>query len=66
MDQAASVAIPPHERTATSAVRHKLDKPPSKIGIALFGLVLIGGFGYAISQLANDISGTHLGSNWPY
>ncbi|HTY85410.1 MAG TPA: inorganic phosphate transporter [Silvibacterium sp.] len=66
MDQAASVAIPPHEGTATSAVRHKLDKPPSKIGIALFGLVLIGGVGYAISQLANDISGTHLGSIWPY
>jgi len=66
MDQAASVAIPPEHASGTAAVRHKLDKPPSKIGIALFGLVLIGGFGYAISQLANDISGTHLGSIWPY
>jgi len=66
MDQAATVAIPPEHPGGTAAIRHKLDKRPSKIGIALFGLVLIGGFGYAISQLANDISGTHLGSIWPY
>ena len=66
MDQAATVAIPPEHPGGTAAIRHKLDKRPSKIGIALFGLVLIGGFGYAISRLANDISGTHLGSIWPY
>jgi inorganic phosphate transporter, PiT family len=66
MDQAASVAIPPEHASSTSAVRHKLDKPPSKIGIAIFGLVLIGGLGYAISQLATDLSGTHLASAWPY
>ena len=65
MDQAASVAIPP-EHAGTTAIRHKLDKPPSKIGIAMFGLVLIGGFGYAISQLAHDLGGTHLASIWPY
>jgi inorganic phosphate transporter, PiT family len=66
MDQAASVAIPPEHASSTSAVRHKLDKPPSKIGIAIFGLVLIGGLGYAVSQLATDLSGTHLASIWPY
>jgi PiT family inorganic phosphate transporter len=65
MDQAASVAIPPGQ-AATTAVHNKLNKSPSKIGMVLFGLVLIGGIGYAISQLANDISGTHLGSVWPY
>jgi PiT family inorganic phosphate transporter len=65
MDQAASVAIPP-EHASTSAVRNKLDKPPSKVGIAIFGVVLIGGLGYAVSQLATDLSGTHLASVWPY
>ena len=34
--------------------------------MAIFGLVLIGGLGYAVSQLANDLSGTHLASAWPY
>ena len=65
MDQAASVAIPP-EHASTSAVRNKLNKPPSKVGIAIFGVVLIGGLGYAVSQLATDLSGTHLASAWPY
>ena len=66
MDQAASVAIPPEHVSSTSAVRNKLNKPPSKIGIAIFGVVLIGGLGYAVSQLATDLSGTHLASVWPY
>ena len=64
MDQAASVAIPPQQDT--SAVHSKLNKSPGTIGMIIFGVVLVGGMGYAISQLANDLSGTHLESVWPY
>ena len=66
MDQAASVAIPPQQVPQTSAVREKLNKPVSKIGIAIFGLILLGGLGYAVSQLASDLSGTHMATIWPY
>jgi len=66
MDHASSVAIPPQTPGGTSAVHEKLNKSPGKIGLVIFGLVLIGGFGYAFSQLANDLSGTHLASVWPY
>ncbi len=66
MDQASSVAIPPQTPGGTSSVHEKLNKSPGKIGLIIFGLVLIGGFGYAFSQLANDLSGTHLASVWPY
>jgi inorganic phosphate transporter, PiT family len=66
MDEATSVAIPPEHAVGTSSVHHKLNKSPGKIGMAIFGLVLIGGLGYAVLQLANDLSGTHLASAWPY
>ena len=66
MNEAASVAVSPGHAGATSAVHNKLNKSPGKIGMAIFGLVLIGGLGYAVSQLANDLSGTHLASAWPY
>jgi PiT family inorganic phosphate transporter len=66
MNEAASVAVSPGHASATSAVHHKLNKSPGKIGMAIFGLVLIGGLGYAVSQLSNDLSGTHLASAWPY
>src|SRR5271166_2316138 len=62
----ASVAIPPEHAGGTSAVHSKLNKSPGTIGMAIFGLVLIGGVGYAASQLAKDLSGTHLASVWPY
>src|SRR5580704_16676620 len=66
MNEAASVAVSPGHASATSAVHHKLNKSPGKIGMAIFGLVLIGGLGYAVSQLANDLGTTHLASVWPY
>src|SRR5271165_4603208 len=66
MSDAASVAIPPEHAGGTSAVHSKLNKSPGTIGMAIFGLVLIGGVGYAASQLAKDLSGTHLASVWPY
>ena len=66
MDEATSVALPPSPVASSSAVHEKLNKSPGKIGIAIFGLVLIGGLGYAVSQLANDLGTTHLASVWPY
>src|SRR5271163_3560386 len=66
MNEAAGVAIPPKHASGTSAVHHKLNKSPGMIGMIIFGVVLIGGMGYAVSQLANDLSGTHLASAWPY
>jgi inorganic phosphate transporter, PiT family len=66
MNEATSVAIPHEHAAGTSAVHQKLNKSPGKIGMAIFGLVLIGGLGFAVSQLANDLTGTHLASVWPY
>jgi inorganic phosphate transporter, PiT family len=66
MDEASSVAIASEHLVGSSAVHNKLNKSPGKIGMVIFGLVLIGGMGYAVSQLANDLSGTHLASVWPY
>src|SRR5271165_801895 len=62
----ASVAIPPEHAGGTSSVHHKLNKSPGTIGMIIFGVVLVGGMGYAVSQLANDLGGTHLASVWPY
>ena len=65
--EASSVASSPGRPAGgTSSVHEKLNKSPGKIGMIIFGLVLIGGFGYAGSQLAHDLSGTHLASVWPY
>ena len=66
MEEATSVAIPPSPVATPSGVHDKLNKSPGKIGMAVFGLVLIGGLGYAVSQLADDLSSTHLASAWPY
>ena len=66
MDEATSVALPPSPAVGSSAVHDKLNKSPGKIGMAIFGVVLIAGLGYAVSQLTHDLSGTHLASVWPY
>jgi PiT family inorganic phosphate transporter len=56
-------ALPPAEDTS---VHSKLNKSPGFIGMAVFGVVLIAGLGYAVYHLASDLSGTHLVSAWPY
>jgi len=66
MDEATSVAIPPSPIGSSTAVHDKLKKSPSKIGIGLFLIVLVGGLGYALSQLLHDISGIHQATIWPY
>jgi PiT family inorganic phosphate transporter len=54
-------ALTPH------AVHAKLDKSPGKLGMIIFGVVLIGGFGYAGYHLANDLAGGgHFATIWPY
>jgi PiT family inorganic phosphate transporter len=65
MDEATSVAIPPQQIGGPS-IRHKLDKSPGKLGMAIFGLVLLAGVGYVISQIAKDLAGTPLESVWEY
>jgi PiT family inorganic phosphate transporter len=36
------------------------------MGMLLFGLVLLGGVGYAVFHLSSDLAGTHMASAWPY
>jgi PiT family inorganic phosphate transporter len=62
MAETQSVAV-----QTTSAVHAKLNKSPGAIGMALFGLVLVGGFAYSGFHLANDLAGGgHFDSVWPY
>lgn len=62
----ASAVLPPHSAGDATSVHHKLNKSPGMIGSLVFGVVLVGGMGYAISQLGHDLAGTHLASVWPY
>jgi inorganic phosphate transporter, PiT family len=66
MEQATSVAIPPSSVAPPSAVHDKLNKSPSKIGIAIFALALVAGAVYTILQLSHDLSGAHMATIWPY
>jgi len=66
MNEASSVAIPPGAAPSGSMLDQKMKKSPGFIGLAVFGVVLLGGMGYAGFHLANDLSGTHLESAWPY
>ncbi|MBT9331279.1 inorganic phosphate transporter [Paracidobacterium acidisoli] len=66
MDEATSVAISPEQIGGASVLDQKMKKSPGKLGLAIFGVVLLGGLGYAGSQLAHDLSSTHLISAWPY
>jgi PiT family inorganic phosphate transporter len=65
MNQAGSVAISA-DQASSASVHHKLNKSPGAIGMAIFGVVLLGGVGYAVYHLASDISGVHMLSIWPY
>jgi PiT family inorganic phosphate transporter len=67
MNEVSSVAIPPGSTApAKSALEHKMSKSPGLIGSVVFGVVLLCGLGYAGFHLADDLSGTHLVSAWPY
>ncbi len=49
-----------------SSVHEKLNKSPGKIGMALFGLALVVGFGYAAMHLVSDLSTVHSDSLFPF
>jgi PiT family inorganic phosphate transporter len=48
------------------ALHAKLGKGPGKLGVLVFGLVLVAGFTYAGSQLVSDLSVIHGGSVYPF
>jgi PiT family inorganic phosphate transporter len=56
-------AIPEHPG---SLLHDKMNKSPGAVGMIIFGIALLAGLIYAGSQLAHDLSGTHLVSTWPY
>jgi len=66
MNEASSVALPPGTAPSGSVLDQKMKKSPGLIGSLVFGAVLLGGIGYAGFHLANDLSGTHIESAWPY
>src|SRR5271154_4740493 len=51
---------------AKHSVHDKLAKKPSKTGLLIFGLVLVGGLIFIGSSIARDLSGTPLLATWPY
>jgi inorganic phosphate transporter, PiT family len=63
-DTAVAVAASPAE--AGSLLDQKMKKSSSRMGMMIFGIVLVAGLGYVGSRLAHDLSGTHLVNAWPY
>src|SRR5580693_214216 len=51
---------------ATATVHAKLEKSPSKLGMLVFGVILVSGLGYAIISLLSDISGVRTASAFEY
>src|SRR6202158_2781837 len=51
---------------STSALDQKLSRSPGKIGMLVFGVVLVIGVAYAGSSLLHDLSYVHSGSFLPY
>jgi inorganic phosphate transporter, PiT family len=62
----APTSLPAPRPVAVSAVQDKFAKGPGKIGILVFGVVLIIGAIYAGSSLASDLSSVHSPSMLPY
>jgi PiT family inorganic phosphate transporter len=60
------VEVPTIPEHPGSLLHDKMNKSPGAIGMIIFGIALLGGLIYAGSQLAHDLSGTHLISAWPY
>jgi PiT family inorganic phosphate transporter len=60
------VDIPEIPEHPASLLHEKMSKSPGAVGMIIFGIVLVGGLGYAGSMLARDLSTTHLASVGPY
>jgi inorganic phosphate transporter, PiT family len=58
--------VSPAKPVAVSAIHDKLNKRPGKIGVLIFGVVLIIGAIYIGSSLASDLSSVHSASILPY
>jgi PiT family inorganic phosphate transporter len=56
--------------TGAASERHtlheKMSKGPGKIGMLIFGVVLIAGLIYIGASIARDLSGVRMTSAWPY
>src|ERR1700751_1099842 len=52
--------------TAASALDAKISRSPGKIGMIVFGIVLLVGFAYAASHLLDDLRTMHTDSVLPY
>ena len=52
---------------STSAVLHeKLNRGPSRIGVLIFGAVLVAGLIFIGTSISRDLGSIALGSSWPY
>ena len=59
---ATTAAAPP----PSSAIHEKLNRGPGRIGMLVFGVVLIGGLVFIGTSIARDLGNISLGSSWPY
>jgi len=62
----ASAFEPGPRPVAAPSVHAKLSKGPGKVGILIFGVVLLVGVIYAASHLISDLSGVHATSVFPF
>src|ERR1700736_3282865 len=58
----AAAAAPP----ATHVLREKMAKGPGKVGMLIFGAVLIGGLIFIGTSIAKDLADIRMASAWPY
>ena len=52
--------------TTTTAVHEKLSRGPGRIGMLVFGAVLVAGLIFIGTSIARDLGNIQLGSSWPY
>ncbi len=63
----ATVTPAPIPATSSAHVlSEKMNKPPSRMGTLIFGLVLIAGVIFIGRSISHDLEGVVLGSAWPY
>jgi hypothetical protein len=59
---ATTATVPP----ATSVIHEKLSRGPGRIGMLVFGGVLVAGLIFIGTSIARDLGYIELGSLWPY
>jgi PiT family inorganic phosphate transporter len=63
---ASASATPVAAPKVPSALHEKMNKKPSKLGMSVFVLVLLGGLIFIGTSISRDLAGVALGSYWPY